>query len=74
MLKCLTTVLRPAPFPSFACRPLWDIIIIVIYILIVVAIIVWNIFSWLGGNDQFVTIKSTMVAVINLCLGFCEFD
>ncbi|KAG1662376.1 hypothetical protein FOA52_006638 [Chlamydomonas sp. UWO 241] len=55
-------------------RPLQDIILVVLYIIFFIAMVVWLIFSWMGGNAEFVTFWGTLMSIINLTLGFYDFQ
>ncbi|KAG1655008.1 hypothetical protein FOA52_008828 [Chlamydomonas sp. UWO 241] len=55
-------------------RPLQDIILVVLYIIVFISMVVWLIFSWMGGNAEFITFGGTFVSIINLCLGFYDFQ
>eukprot|EP00955_Chlamydomonas_euryale_P110983 366030-Chlamydomonas_euryale.AAC.3 len=55
-------------------RPLINILTVVLYILAFIAMTVWLIFSWMGGNANFSTFALTFISIVNLCLGFYDYD
>ncbi|KAG1676331.1 hypothetical protein FOA52_001126 [Chlamydomonas sp. UWO 241] len=59
---------------SKAQRPLVNVVIVVIYIMVAISLTVWLVFSWLGANSNFETFGSTFLSILNLCLGFYDYE